>query len=246
MERPHKRSYAVGEHERDDAFHLAIPKLSLPTKPSKKTLFIIQPGKVTGPRQDSLINTFAEDIACLPTMPLYRVAASPEKRARAEERNVIASTANGALIAGGGDVFSGILRYAINIIMTHMVSQNSYGIFVAISTSATIVGSAARLGLDSALLRFLSIYRVKGQRSLAAGVARFAVWVTLLFGCTCGVLFYLFSSALAYQLFHSVLYDIPLRETALLIPLIALQFVLASGLQALRAIKRKVFVDRLI
>ncbi len=209
------------------------------------SMFTVQPGKEVE-QQDIFINTIVEDITRLSTMPLYRIAVSPEKYARTEERKIIASTANGAFIAGSGDMLSGILRYTTNILMTHIVSQSSYGIFVAISTSATIIGGAAKLGLDSAILRFLSVYRVKGQHNFAVGVARFAVWVTLLFGCVCGVVFYLFSSTMAYRLFHSILYDMPLKETALLIPLIALQFVLASGLQALRAIKRKVFVDRLI
>ena len=70
--------------------------------------------------------------------------------------------------------------------------------------------------------------------------------MTLISGLLSSILFYLSATILAHLVYHQDTYTIPLREVALLIPLIALQPVLASGLIALKAIKWKVFTDRLI
>ncbi|HLG60491.1 MAG TPA: oligosaccharide flippase family protein [Ktedonosporobacter sp.] len=155
-------------------------------------------------------------------------------------------TASGATIAGVGDIIAAILRYITNVVMTHLVAQSIYGIFIETYTVVLVIGYASKLGLDSAIVRFLSNYRAKGEKARAAGLIRFATTLALVSGLLCAGLFYLSSSILARVVYHRDGYILPFKEAALLIPLIGLQLVLASGLQALRAIKWKVYVDRLI
>lgn len=161
-------------------------------------------------------------------------------------QNAVKKTAGGAAIAGVGDLIAAILRYVTNVVMTHLVTQSIYGLFIETYTVVLVIGYASKLGLDSATVRFLSNYRAKGERSRAAGLIRFATTLALVSGLVCAGLFYILSSLLAQIVYHRDTYVLPFREATLLIPLIGMQLVLASGLQALRMIKWKVYVDRLI
>ena len=172
--------------------------------------------------------------------------APPPSTGQTEQRKAVTKTAGGAAIAGLGDLISAILRYITNVIMTHLVTQSIYGIFVETYTVVLVAGYASKLGLDSATVRFLSRYRAKGKRAQAAGLIRFATTLALLSGLISAALFYFLSSILAHAVYHKDLYILPFKEATLLIPLIGIQLVLASGLQALRVIKWKVYVDRLI
>jgi O-antigen/teichoic acid export membrane protein len=173
-------------------------------------------------------------------------AAVPMVKEQAKQHQVIAGAAGGAAIAGFGDIAYAVLRYVTNVAMTHLLPQSVYGIFVTVYASVIIISDVAGLGLDRVILRFLPVYRAKGETGLATGLIRFVVWVTLISGFLGGTLFFLFAAPLARFVYHVDTYELPIREAALLIPLIALQLVLASGLMALKAVKWKVYVDRVI
>lgn len=204
------------------------------------------PDEIKPLQEDLFSESMAEDITCLATLRLPAIALAIEKQTQSDQRQVITSTANSAAIAGVGDLISSVLKFVTNVVMTNIVSQSVYGIYITVYAAATIVGTIIVFGLDHTMVRFLSTYRARDERSLAAGLLRFIVWMTLISGLVCGALFYLSATTLAHLVYHQDAYTLPLREAALLVPLIALQPVLAGGLMALKAIKWKVYTDRLI
>jgi len=163
-----------------------------------------------------------------------------------DKQKAIKRTAGGAAIAGVGDFIAALLRYITNVVMTHLVTQSVYGLFIETYTVVLVIGYASKLGLDSTTVRFLSNYRAKGKRARAAGLILFVTSLAFISGLLCAGLFYISSSILAHVVYHRDSYTLPFKEAALLIPLIGIQLVLASGLQALGTIKWKVYVDRLI
>ncbi len=207
-------------------------------------------------QQENVISAWVEDIALQKTQRLPSTLFAPpisqtisddqQAKAAAEKRQAVASTAGGAAIAGVGDLVSSILRYVITVLMTNLFAPAVYGTFVEANTVVTVLGYAAKLGLDSVLLRFLANYRSTKQRSLAAGLLRFSVAVALVSGLIWGAVFFFTAPTLADVVFKEAEYVLPFREAALLVPLIGLQLVIAAGLQAAKAIKWKVYVDRLI
>jgi O-antigen/teichoic acid export membrane protein len=208
--------------------------------------FAVRPGDKLYQQQDMLLNTLIEEIAQQETLRLKVVESTSKIQNQAEHRQVITSTAGNAAIAGFGDIISAGLKFVTNIFMTNIVSSSIYGIYITVYTAASIIGMITILGMDSTMTRFLSTYRVKNERSLAYGLLRFGICMTLISSLFCGTLFYLFSMIVAHLVYHQDTYALPLKEVALLIPLIALQPVLANGLMALKAIKWKVYTDRLI
>lgn len=199
-----------------------------------------------GQQKDIFINSIVEDITNHKTLQLTAVVSETVNPTLPDQRQVITSTASSAAVAGLGDLISSVLKYVTNVAMTNIVSQSIFGIYITVYAAATIFGSIIVFGLDLTMVRFLSTYRANGERSLALGLLRFVVWMTLITGLLCGTLFYLSATALAHLVYHQDSYILPLREITLLVPLIALQPVLASGLMALKAIKWKVYTDRLI
>lgn len=181
-----------------------------------------------------------EDISFQDTLPL------PILKGLSDQRHIITSTAGNAAIAGAGDLIFAALRYITNVSMTNIVTASIYGIYSTAYASASIVGSIAALGLDCTILRFLSTYRANNERGRAAGLIRFVIGMTLISGLLFGLLFFLASTAIAHLIYHRDSYALPLKEITLLVPLIALQLILANGLLALKVVHYKVLVDRVL
>lgn len=206
-------------------------------------MFAINPGESRWRQQDIFISTFAEDVALQNTLRLPVIVLTREKQVETDERQIITSTASSAAMAGVGNLISAALKYATNIVITNTFSQIIYGTYVTVFTSTTVISFTAMLGLDTTMVRFLSAYHAKNEHGLATGLIRFVITLTLISGLLCGALFYLFSTTIAHLVYHKDAYALPLKELSLLVPLVALQLVLASGLQALKAIKWKVYVS---
>jgi len=194
---------------------------------------------------DILVDTLIEDITKQATVGLPRITQATEQADQLDQRKDITAAAGGAAIAGMSDLSSSILRFVTNVVMTHMVSPAVFGVFGEIYTVTFILGWIAKLGLDGVLICLLPVYRVKEERNLAGGLARFATWIILLSGSLIGALFFAFAAVIARLAYHDPSYRLPLQEVALLIPLMALQLSFASGLQAFKEIKWKVLTDRL-
>ena len=191
------------------------------------------------------VNTPVEDITKYATLTLPAVTQPSSREDRLDQDKDITATAGGAAIAGIGDLSNGMLRYVLNIAMTHMVSPAVYGLFGEIYTVAFVIGWIAKLGLDGVLICLLPTYLVKGEHDLAAGLIRLSKRATLISGLLLGTLFFAFASVVARLFYQDLSYKLPLQEVALLIHLMALQPIFASGLQAFKEIKWKIYVDRL-
>ncbi len=189
--------------------------------------------------------THIEDITNQTTWILPAVTWIVEKEEGLDQRKDIVTTAGGAALAGFGDLSYGVLRYATNVLMTHMVSPEIYGVFGEAYTAALLLGWIAKLGFDGVLIRLLPAYRVKDERGLASGVTRFAMGTTLASGLLIGAAFFAFAAIIARLVYDDPSYRLPLQEVALLIPLMALQMLSSCGLVAFKEIKWKVYVDRL-
>lgn len=196
-------------------------------------------------QHNMLVNTLIEDITKQATLTLPAVTWTAVKEERHDQHKDVITAAGGAALAGFGDLSNGVLRYATNVVMTHMVSPSVYGVFGEVYTATLILGWIAKLGFDGLLVRLLPAYRAKDERDFAGGLTRFTMWITLLSGLIISVLFFTFAAVIARLVYHDRSYTLPLQEVALLIPLMALQLVFSAGLQAFKEIKWKVYVDRL-
>lgn len=180
------------------------------------------------------------------SIPVVRAMRLNTSLVSSEGPAVVVKTAKGAAIAGIGDMLSAILRYTLNVVLTHMITQGTYGLFVETFMLVTVMGEIFKLGLDATVVRFLPVYLARRQQRLVLGLLFFVVGVVILAGLSGGALCFFGSSFLAIGVFRQPAYALPLQEFAPLVALIALQMVFASILQAFGAIKQKVCIDRLL
>lgn len=156
------------------------------------------------------------------------------------------TVAGGAFVIGLGLFLYYIVRYVTNVAMARRVGPITYGIYDEVIAVTVVLGWTAKLGLDNVLLRLIPDYRIHNQYSLIHGLFRFTLWITLAVGSVVGVVIFVFAPEISLHFYHNNEYCIPLRELAVLIPLQALQFLLAAGLQAFKAIRWKMLIDRLL
>ena len=192
---------------------------------------------------DALAHILIGDITQQVTLSLPAVARDAEKEDQVEQRKDITATAKGAGIAGFGSLMGIALRYVTNIAMTHMVSPAIYGAFGEIYAAVSLLGGLANLGFVGTMTYLLPAYRVKGERDLASGLVRFSTRITLIAGFLVGALLFAFAPVIARVFYHAPSYELILRELAPLIPLIPLTFIYIGGLQALKEIKWKVYIE---
>ncbi|BCL78169.1 polysaccharide biosynthesis protein [Ktedonobacteria bacterium brp13] len=160
-------------------------------------------------------------------------------------RDMIA-IAGGAFVVGLGILAYYVLRYVTNVVMARMVAPETYGVYDEVIAVTVVCGWTAKLGLDNVLLRLVPNYRIHGQYSLIHGLFRFTLAMTLVVSTALGTALFVFAPQISLRFYHNMAYSVPLRELSVLIPLQSLQFLLAASLQAFKAIRWKMLIDRLL
>lgn len=194
-------------------------------------------------QRDMLAHTLIEDITQQATLILPVVARDTKKEDQVNQHKDISATARGAGIAGFANLMHNALRYVMNVAMTHMVSPNIFGVFGEVITAVSLLGVLANLGFDRLLIYLLPTYRVKHERELFSGLVRLSIRISLIAGFLLGALLFAFAPLIARGYYHTPSDELILRELALLLPLIALGGAYSAGLQALKEIEWKVYVQ---
>ncbi|GLV54768.1 hypothetical protein KDH_16150 [Dictyobacter sp. S3.2.2.5] len=155
-------------------------------------------------------------------------------------------------VVGGGTVVSAgylgstLIRYVANILMARMVSPAVYGMFGEIFSLTYILGWIAKSGFDIVFVRLLPRYLLKSELRLVVGLTRFILLITTALGLFSGLLFFVYAPQIARFFYHDASCTLLLREVTVLIPLIALQTVIAAGLQAFKAVLWKMYIERML
>lgn len=194
------------------------------------------------------------ELAMLATRPILAVMngklseiAPPRKEDAPAEAGDVSKTAGNAAVVGFGNIAGNILKYvSSNIMIARGYGADVLGLYSASFALASLVSSIFQLGLDNAMIRYISVYRKKQETNALLGLVIF---------CTCisagaGILGALLFLALARYLAVTV-YDDPhlveyLRLMAPLIPLMCIQTIWFSGLQGFKAFQWRVFSERFL
>lgn len=158
----------------------------------------------------------------------------------------IAKLAKNASISGFGEIIGSIISYISNVLVTRRIGPNSFGIYVLASTILRVVGIFSLAGLDNGLIRFISLYNVKGDKARLKGVIIFGTKLVILTSLFFFVLLFLTSNFISTRIFHN-----PDLSPALMILLISLPFtnlmtIWLGGIQGFQVIKYRVYVEKLL
>ena len=161
--------------------------------------------------------------------------------------------------AGVFNVMGAGIRYINNIILTRMLGPANYGLFTLANTIVTVVAIPAGLGLPTSMVHFLasgssakqwSKVRWMVKAAFAAALVSSLIGALLVFALSPWIssLFLLMKAkqfTQAQLLFQKENLPPALEMLALALPFLVLYMVCAGGLQGLRQIRAKVFIERI-
>lgn len=131
-------------------------------------------------------------------------------------------------------ILGALSGYAFTILVFRWAGQGGYGVFELAFTALTLITVVSRLGLESAIVKFISGYMVKGEHGKAVRVYQMSLLIITVLSLVCGVLLHLFAHPLAGY-FSGRNLDIAFKWAAFAIPGYA---ILQLNGETLRGLKR--------
>ncbi|HEV2581846.1 MAG TPA: oligosaccharide flippase family protein, partial [Ktedonobacteraceae bacterium] len=160
-------------------------------------------------------------------------------------KSEISGTANNAAIVGVGNIVGFLFKYGNNLLIQHALGVALFGLYSVSLSLVTLLGSIFDLGLDNTVIRYISVYRGKKQKSMMRHLLTFCTGMAAITGTLGAVLVLFFASSLANFVHKPD--TIPLLQImAPVVPLLCMQTVWTSGLQGLKEFKRRVLIQRFV
>jgi O-antigen/teichoic acid export membrane protein len=148
----------------------------------------------------------------------------------------------GASVAGVLKIFSAVFTFALSIVLGRMLGAEAAGAYFIAFSTVTIAATVGRVGLDSALVRFIAADVSHGQWGDARKDHRTAVAISLTCSAAIAGIVYFCADLLANYVFSDGNLDAPIRGMALAIVPLSLSVLIARALQGLSRIRDSVLV----
>ena len=143
-----------------------------------------------------------------------------------------------AFIFRGMGAFSGFL---MNLAVTRTIGAEQAGCFFIAFALVTILSSFSRLGLDNALIRFISQYKERMEWTKINGIIRKSIIWTLTVSSVCAILLASFADYLSVSIFNKTLLAAPLKAICISVVFISLSMIHGYALQGVQSIPKSVF-----
>ncbi|MHB9053000.1 MAG: flippase [Thermoleophilia bacterium] len=134
--------------------------------------------------------------------------------------------AKGAMINFSGALVRMVLAFAYTLLLARMLQVDELGQFFLMFTVVQILSSAALLGLDYGVVRFVALFLGEGKIDLARRSLFAGLRIVLPAACLLAAVFSVFSADIA----HRFMSDSPAAVTALRIFALTFPFWVAAGL----------------
>ncbi|MBE9570812.1 MAG: oligosaccharide flippase family protein, partial [Proteobacteria bacterium] len=122
---------------------------------------------------------------------------SPNKENKCElHKPELTCIAEGSSISFVGKVIGGGFQYLYVIIVARMLGADSFGLFVLGLTIINFAGVIGRLGLDSGVVRYVSLYNGIGDKKRVKGTIVQAFKYTFIVSTFLGIVLFLTSEPL--------------------------------------------------
>jgi O-antigen/teichoic acid export membrane protein len=142
---------------------------------------------------------------------------------------------------GGAVVFAGRLfvwgaRFVLAVLLARLLGADQYGLYSIALTVATLGSAFSVIGLDSALVRYIAIYRRRGERPGVLGTLRVGLGLPMLASLVPAVALLVLAGPFAREVIGDPRLEPLLRIVALLVPAMVANSVLAATLQGAQRI----------
>ncbi len=184
-----------------------------------------------------------DKFATIPVLVLRNIAkrqGSPPPTMKSE----LSNAASSAGFVSIGNFGGSILKYGSNVVIQRAFGPAGFGLYTLSMSLVTLVAAIFHLGLDDAMVRYVSIYRTKWQASSLRGLAIFCSVVVATSGIIGAVCLFFLAPWLA-AIKHSPEVTPLLQTMSPIVPLLCMQMIWTSGLQGFKEFKWRVLLQRI-
>ncbi len=138
------------------------------------------------------------------------------------------------------------LAFLLNAVVARMLGAEGAGLYFLALSVTMIAAVIARLGLDNALLRFVSVHASKEEWGLVRGVFSLGMRMAMISSAVLTLLCFVFAPWLSESIFNKPELGTPLRWMSLGIMSFSLMMLIGECLKGLRQIRNAMFVSGLL
>ncbi len=195
-------------------------------------------------------NLFTDDdpdfdkLATIPVMVLRNIAKQqgvPQPAMKSE----LSEAASSAGYVSIGNIGGTVLKYGSNLVIQRSFGAAGFGLYSLSLSLITLMAAIFHLGLDDAMVRYVSIYRAKKQASSLRGLAIFCSSAVATSGIIGAVLVFFLAPWLA-AIRHSPDIVPLLQVMTPMVPLMTMQTIWINGLQGFKEFRWRVLLQRIL
>ena len=154
----------------------------------------------------------------------------------------IVDVVRGASIAGVLKILSGILQFGLTVVLGRVLGAQDAGVYFLALTTTTIAATIGRVGLDSAVIRFVSALASAHKWADVTAVYRATMWIGVVCSAITFVVLIFAAKFLANTVFSDATLAGPIRVMAVAVIPLALNVLISRALQGLSDIRDSVLV----
>ena len=161
-------------------------------------------------------------------------------------RTDVSAAARGGGIVFGGKLFAWGARFVLAVLLARLLGAAEYGLYTVALSIAAVGSALAVFGLDSAMIRYLSVYAARGDGPRMRGSLQIGFGIPIALSMIAAAVIVVMADRIATSLIGEPALAPLLRITALLVPAMVLNSLLAAMLQGLRQFGRSVLAEQLL
>ena len=138
------------------------------------------------------------------------------------------------------------VAYTFTLVVTRTLGASAWGIFTLCLTVLQITSVVGRLGLDTALLRFIAQYNAQGKGATARSIYFKSVTLVTPFSLFLSVALYFLAPILSAKVFGKGYLTPYMRFMAFAVPLFVLLYINSESLRAFKKIKEYTIFQNLL
>lgn len=157
----------------------------------------------------------------------------------------------GAAARAGGIVFGGKLfawgaRFALAILLARLLGVDGYGLYAIALSVATVASAIAVFGLDAAMIRYVAVFAAREDAGSLRGAVQIGFAIPMALSVVVACVLVIVADPIARWVIGDAGLAPLLRVTALLVPALVLNSLLAATLQGLRHFSRSVMAEQVL
>jgi O-antigen/teichoic acid export membrane protein len=151
---------------------------------------------------------------------------------------------------GGGIVFAGVMfnyasRFVIGILLARFLGAEQFGLYNLALTAATVTAGLALLGLQSAMVRYVSFFASQRDTAGLWGTLQIGLGLPMILSVLMGGGLYALAGPIAERLFHEPRLASLLRLGSLIVPFLTLSDIIAAATRGFKKMQYTVIAQNI-